>query len=248
MVSNSLIPNTPSGENTNLFFTPSETTTGDYAFMINKVLCYPITLDSGVNTATAAFRLISASANFITNGVKFGDIVVNSSTFKTSSVVSVVSEIELVLNNDIFLTIATDTYAVYSEASVAEAERVSVGKITLLNSSSHTTPDSTYPAYIILGDSIKVYPSYMNRYGMVNATYFRYPLAPKWTYVELVSGEPIFDQSQSDYQDFELAIEDEYKLVMKILQYCGISIRETEVAQYAIGQEQNQKLSFGIQG
>jgi hypothetical protein len=52
----------------------------------------------------------------------------------------------------------------------------------------------------------------------------------------LANGEPVFDQSQPDYQDFELPFEDTYTLVMKILQYCGMSIRETEVAAFAIGQ------------
>jgi hypothetical protein len=64
---------------------------------------------------------------------------------------------------------------------------------------------------------------------------------PKWTYVTLANGEPIFNQSQADYQDFEVPAEDEYKLVTKILQYCGVSIRETEVTQFAMAQEQMEK-------
>jgi hypothetical protein len=60
----------------------------------------------------------------------------------------------------------------------------------------------------------------------------------------LFGGEPSFDQSQPDYQDFELPLEDEYKLSMKILQYCGVSIRESEVTQFAMAQEQHQQPSF----
>ena len=86
--------------------------------------------------------------------------------------------------------------------------------------------------------SVNVYPDTIKGYGAINATYFRYPKEPKWTYVSLLGGEPSFDQSQPDYQDFELPAEDEYKLAMKILQYCGISIREVQVAQFAIAQEQ----------
>ena len=51
----------------------------------------------------------------------------------------------------------------------------------------------------------------------------------------------MFDQSQADYQDFEVPLEEEYKLVTKILQYCGVSIRETEVTQFAMAQEQMQQ-------
>ena len=44
-----------------------------------------------------------------------------------------------------------------------------------------------------------------------------------------------------------LTAEDAYKLVMKICQYCGISIREIEVTQYAMGQEQHEQPSFSMQ-
>jgi hypothetical protein len=44
-----------------------------------------------------------------------------------------------------------------------------------------------------------------------------------------------------------MPIEDEYKLVIKILQYCGISIRETQVVQYAMAQEQKDKSALNQQ-
>jgi hypothetical protein len=65
--------------------------------------------------------------------------------------------------------------------------------------------------------------------------------------VLLAGGEPVFDQTQIDFQDFELPYEDEYKLVMKILQYCGISIRETTVTQFAMAQEQQDKSALNQQ-
>jgi hypothetical protein len=51
----------------------------------------------------------------------------------------------------------------------------------------------------------------------------------------------VFDQSQNDYQDFELPPEDEYKLITRILQYCGVSIRETEVTQFSMAKEQQEQ-------
>jgi hypothetical protein len=60
----------------------------------------------------------------------------------------------------------------------------------------------------------------------------------------LLNGEPAFDQTQPDYQDFELPTEDEYKLVAKILQYCGVVIREAEVAQFASAQQQQAEPTF----
>jgi hypothetical protein len=56
----------------------------------------------------------------------------------------------------------------------------------------------------------------------------------------LANGEPIFNQSQLDYQDFEVPLEDEIKLVSKILQYAGMSIREIEAVQFGGNEEQKQ--------
>ena len=73
---------------------------------------------------------------------------------------------------------------------------------------------------------------------MVRCQYLRYPKDPKWTYVNLTGGEPVFDQSQPDFQDFELPLDDEPTLVMKILQYAGMSIREIQAVQFAQAAEQ----------
>jgi hypothetical protein len=108
----------------------------------------------------------------------------------------------------------------------------------MLNSSLLTQPNNMFPSYTLEGDYINLYPKTINQFGQVEAVYFRHPKAPKWTYSTLTNGEPVFNQSQPDYQDFELPYEDVYRLVMKILQYCGISIRETEVANFGMIQEQ----------
>jgi len=122
-----------------------------------------------------------------------------------------------------------------------EAEKVNHSKITMLNSSLLTAPTETYPAYIQEGGIMTVYPDTINLPNEVDAQYFRFPKDPKWTYVTLFNGEPAFDQSQLDYQDFEVPLEDEYKLVIKILQYSGLSIREGEVVQFGLSQEQQQQ-------
>jgi len=229
----------------NQFYTPSVTTTGNSAYMIEKILCYTDILKSGTNTTINLQALEDTTANFITSGVAVGDIVVNATTFKTTFVISVSATI-LVLNEDIFL-VTSNKYIIYSQSSISEAEKVAAGKITMLNASILTAPSLIYPAYTISGDIINVYPSTINSYGAVSATYFRYPKVPKWTYITLSGGEPLFDQSQPDYQDFELPNEDGYKLVTKMLEYLGISIREIEVSQFGTAQQQHEQPSFSMQ-
>ena len=222
----------------NTYYLPSLTTTGDEEYMINKVLCYSKILTSGVNTSVVASQLIDSLANFSLAGVSVGDIVTNTSVAPmTTATVTSVSATVLGLSANIF-TLVPQSYRIIDTSVQNEAEKVSAGKITLLNMSPITSPSVNYPAYTQTGDLITFYPSsIINLPLQVEATYFRYPKEPKWTYISLANGEPVFDQSQPDYQDFEIGAQNETSLVVKILQYCGISIRETLVAQFGKQEE-----------
>jgi hypothetical protein len=224
----------------NIYNVPSPVTTGDTAYYILKMLCHTKELVSGTNTNLIALGLADSSASFLSDGISEGDIVINTSTNAVARVVGVVSNAAIILTADIFNNVF-ENYLIISKAAT-EAEKVSVGKITMLNNSLLTKPNNMFPSYTLESDKIKIYPETINENGKVEAVYFRHPLPPKWTFITLANGEPVFDQSQPDYQDFELPIEDVYRLVMKILQYCGMSIREAEVAQFGMIQEQQNQL------
>lgn len=115
-----------------------------------------------------------------------------------------------------------------------EVEHVNQEKVYKLLSSNLTAPNELYPAYVLQGDDINVYPDTITT--GVETFYVRYPFDPKWTYT-VVNGSPLFNQSASDYQDFELTNSDFPKLVVKICQYAGTSIREQEVVANAKQEE-----------
>jgi hypothetical protein len=121
------------------------------------------------------------------------------------------------------------TYNIYSANDVMDAERVSQAKITLLNNSILTRPTLGYPAYTQDALSAQAFPITINKIGQLTSQYVRYPLAPNWTYATLLAGEPLFDSTAADYQDFELPLSDEPSLIAKICQYVGIEIREADV-------------------
>lgn len=247
LVSDFLIPIFyPNGNNSNQFEIPSDVTTGNFGFMFSRVSYYNEQRYNSINDSVSVYELIDSTADFFTIGVLPGDIIVNLTTLTNAIVVNIVSATTLGLSNDIFLN-SGDEYIVYSGTNISEAEKVTDGKILMLNSSMLTAPSDMFPAYTLSQSALIPHPQRQAQYGNVRANYFRYPKDPKWTYVTLLGGEPSFDQSQPDYQDFELPIEDEYKLVIKILQYCGISIRETQVVQYAMAQEQKDKSALNQQ-
>jgi hypothetical protein len=220
----------------NRFSVPTVATVGNDAYYILKLLCHPTLVASGNNTSVLLNSLVDSTATFIADGIDVDYVVVNLNTKKVALVETITSESTIKLSKNIFLA-SGENYRIYSTA-VKELEKVSVGKITMLNASNLTKPSLLFPSYTLEGQTIKAYPNTINGVGQIEAVYFRFPKTPKWTYITLVSGEPVFDQSQLDYQDFELPNEDGYKLVTKILEYCGMSIRETEVVQFGMAQQQ----------
>jgi len=221
------------------YFLPSIVTTGDDYYLLNKVSCYTDKLSTATNTGISPGFLIDSAANFIADGIEEDDIVANDTTGDVAVVLQVNSATTLFLSVDIFTSIG-DTYSIYDESTVSESEKVNHNRIDMLKQSLLTSPSNKYPIYVQNDNTLKVYPKTISSAGQVWAQYFRYPSDPKWTYITLVSGEPAFDQTQSDYKDFELPLEDEYKLITKILQYSGISIREADVYTFAKREELEQ--------
>ena len=229
----------------NRFFTPSPTTTNDSYYLLNKVLVYTNQRTSGTNDTLQANSLVDTTATFIADGVQVGDIVANASANPPAVgyVGTVVSGTELTLidyDGNPFDTFVNPQmqYIIYAQNDVKEAEKVTHSKITMLNNSILTAPNLTYPAYSHQEPTLSLFPSTIDDMGAVQCQYIRFPYEPNWTYQTLSNGEPMFDQSAADFQDFELPLDDEVNLVNKILQYAGMSIREIQAVQFASSEEQ----------
>jgi hypothetical protein len=91
-----------------------------------------------------------------------------------------------------------------------------------------------YPTYIKYGPTYKVFPSTI--VSGVKLTYFRTPKDPNWTYT-IVNDNPIFNSSLPGYQDLEIGFDDKFEIIIKILKYAGLNIREADVVQAAIAYE-----------
>jgi hypothetical protein len=118
--------------------------------------------------------------------------------------------------------------------NTVEIERVEAYELNNLNNTMMMSPSTSFPVYSQVINSIYVYPTTIQT--NVNCTYVRYPYTPKWTY-NTIAGDVVFNQSANDYQDFEVSLNMMPKLVVKILKYCGVDIRENEIVQYMNSEE-----------
>ena len=228
---------------------PSATTTGSDYYFVNKVLAYKDIITSGTTTASiiGGTEVTDGSKDFVTLGVAIGDIVGVQTAADGVQYVTVqgVAVNTLTVTGAFFTTNPLSYTVIKAGTQQNEAEKVTHSKITMLNNSIYTAPNTTYPAYTSQEALLQVSPDTITSAGRVIAQYFRYPKDPNWTYIELTNGEPIFNQSDAQYQDFEIPLDDENNLTMKILQYAGVSIREVAVNEFANGEETKENQQEG---
>lgn len=238
---------------TNLYSLPA-----DY-YLINRINYRPkIIIQEGLTVAPAPpppvnFRVeLNPAEN--TGGVSPGDFIVNISSLlggNTQAYAYVMSKLSnqiLSISKDLFQGPGLEAYSIYSNQYVVDIERIHQNRLARLLSSNLTAPSFDFPVYVVNGNTINIYPVTTTQiaqdisapanpvinYGpLVTCQYIRYPQDPKWTFSLITGGEPVFDQSQVDYQDFELPKDSYADLIIRILQYAGVSIREIDVANYA---------------
>ena len=108
--------------------------------------------------------------------------------------------------------------------------------LTFLNASL-SAPSTTFPIYVQNRGTITIYPVSIT--SGVSCNYLRMPKDPKWTYT-VSSGVEMFNPAANDFQDFELHTSEFPNIVIIMLSYFGINIREAEVTQYAESLRQKQ--------
>ena len=224
----------------NVFYLPRESVEGYSYYLVNSIIKRGI-LTSGTTTSSAAAQnlLIDSSANFTAtteDQVAVGDTVITSTgrVFITAIPNSTTLATTGLLFNASGISYSVSRPVNYNSVDV---EKISRSKIQMLMNSLLTQPSDSFPAYVMQADTVELFPIRVYSFGEIEANCIRYPKEPKWTYISLSGGEPVFDSSAVDYQDFELPSSDEPNLVMKILQYAGVSIREAEVVAYTKSEE-----------
>ena len=107
---------------------------------------------------------------------------------------------------------------------VEKVERSDLGYLNI----SEAKPSTLYKVYTKYNGYIKVHP--LSYIGDIDISYLRVPKTAKWTFMT-ISNVPLFNPSATDYQDLDLHVSEFNNVVVRVLGYLGLSIREAEVIQ-----------------
>ena len=165
---------------------------------------------------------------------------VTSYTTQTSSLAPGYSESEVSLDSHTLLV--KEVFILPDESlginSHIPLEMVSVENINKILRSSLVKPSIDYPIGLMSGDAnsgnlkIKVFPDNINKLNVYS--YMAPRVSPNWSYVT-VAGKPVYDPSSSN--QINLPSRTHGEVVIKILEYLGVNLREAQLVQYAQANE-----------
>tara|TARA_R100001460_G_scaffold13746_3_gene30984 strand:+ start:1074 stop:1769 length:696 start_codon:yes stop_codon:yes gene_type:complete len=125
---------------------------------------------------------------------------------------------------------------VSADSRLTDVERIEKSKLSFLLSSPLTAPSTTFPIYYITGSTITVNPSSLSTIQM---DYVSVPADPVWANtIDSTTGALTFDSANA--VDFTLHPSEEVELVLGVLKYAGVVIKDPSVIQMAT-QEDNIK-------
>ena len=125
---------------------------------------------------------------------------------------------------------------VSADSRLTNIERIEKSKLSFLLSSPLTAPSTTFPIYYVTGNTITVNPSSLSTIQM---DYISVPADPNWGHTtDSSTGALTFDSANA--VDFTLHPSEEVELVLGVLKYAGVVIKDPSVIQMAT-QEDNIK-------
>ena len=132
-----------------------------------------------------------------------------------------------------------------------EVQRVDRSDFYHINKSLLTKPTTTYPVYLYENQKLFVKPNSIKTQGEIQVDFIRKPTQPTWTFNVGSLGQYVFNTDSKSptvpngHVDFELHKSEQTSLIIEILMYAGIIIRDPQIvqaaAQEAASIEQNEK-------
>jgi hypothetical protein len=138
-----------------------------------------------------------------------------------------------------FYRIGTLTWENNTLTYPIEIERLQRKDFYEIQKSEYTLPSEDFPVYLYENKQIRVLPNTI--VDDVKATFIRKPLNVTWSFTVGIQGQYIYDSGNS--QNFELESNEQVNVILRILQYSGIIIRDPQIVQAAASEIQQNEVN-----
>ena len=118
-----------------------------------------------------------------------------------------------------------------------EAQLVQRNELLYINTTPLVAPTTTYPIYLYENHKLYVYPQTIT--SDVTVSYLRKPLDVIWNFT-IPSGQNYYQYNPTNSVDFELSKTEQTNIILKILLYSGVVIRDPQIINVAAQQVQQE--------
>jgi hypothetical protein len=190
-------------------------------------------------TTITANQLASGTTIVYLDGIASTAYSISGTTLTLNAAPAAGVDIFIVTTQDDFYRLGTVIYSA-GALPTQELERVDRGELYHLLSSKLTAPTTTYPIYVYERQKLFVYPQTIQ--SGIEATYIRKPMDPVWNFT--LSGNAYVYNPDTSI-NFELHDAEQTEIVLKVLLYAGVVVKDPTIIQVAAQQvaqeQQNQK-------
>jgi hypothetical protein len=122
-----------------------------------------------------------------------------------------------------------------------EIQRVGRAEIYNIRKAPLTAPTTNYPIYLYEDNKALVYPDTITNAAHVKMQYVKKPTDVNWAYTTGSLGQLVYDTANSI--DFELHNSERTEVVLKMLLYQGVVIRDPQIVQVAASRVQQEEVN-----
>ena len=144
-----------------------------------------------------------------------------------------------------FYRLGTVTYK--NETLVQRLDR---NNFYIINKSLLTKPTKTFPAYLYENNYLYILPNDIVTAGDIQVEFIRKPISPIWGFSVGSLGQYIYNNTPYNIttaptgsRNFEIHVSEQTYLIIKILLYAGIVIRDPQIVQAAAQQVQAEEIN-----
>ena len=118
-----------------------------------------------------------------------------------------------------------------------EAQLVQRNELLYINTTPLVAPTKTYPIYLYENHKLYLYPQTIT--SDITVSYLRKPLDVIWNFT-IPSGQNYYQYNPTNSVDFELSKTEQTNIILKILLYSGVVIRDPQIINVAAQQVQQE--------
>ena len=189
---------------------------------------------SFIFTSITASQLSSGTAFVTINGVSTTSYAIGGGSITFNLAPAVGANILVTVTQDDFYRLGTVIYQGSKEVQLSQRN-----ELLYINSSPLMKPTTTYPIYLLEENRLYLYPSTITT--DITVSYIRKPADVIWNFT-IPTGQNYYQYSPTGSTDFQLTKNEQSNIILRILLYSGIVIRDPQVINIAAQQVQQEQI------